>query len=556
MKYINESTKQEVLKAAPGTVILLNAPVGSGKTSFCLNELWLHCRINRKKALLLVNRSALRGQLRSEILKKMKIPVESVTAEGMLEVDGLSVTSYQFLQQLLAHQLDLSRLRVGAIRAFDFDYVIADEIHYLMVDSMFSPMTGFLLRLPKAFPKAVRIYMSATMEPVRDIVLNMEEVIDRYQLCTSDLQKKILSFRYAQTGLKAQMARNDWELKRDVIELQAAEPDYSYFMPVIYDEKIAISQIVKERFSAGDKGKWLIFVDSKEQGRQMKENLVSSGIPASFISADRTENEDNEELEEIVNFGRFKCRVLLTTPVMDNGISIKDKEVTHVVISGFEAIQAIQQAGRIRVKNNKCKIELFICRHSAEFFNRRRFQLRKKRKVICTFLYGDEWEIKSALIQNGNDGLGQILFQGPVGEWQVNPLALTAVDYYILELSQNMKLAQADSDGYIERALSWFGLACNESSDMQKLKQMEATKKVSEFLDEKEGLSISGQVWEDFRRQLRYLYEEASGTILCSGHSDRLVGTAKIKSILSEFGYFLVSRSKIYSIHKGEEECI
>lgn len=552
--YITEETKATILRQKPGTVVLMNAPVGSGKTTFCIEELWTHCRVNHVAMLLMVNRSALRGQLRRGILERVHIQESCIAEESILEVDGLTIISYQYFQQLLMHKNDLNSLKIGAMNASDFAYIVADEIHYLYVDSLFSPTTGYLLQLPRIFPKAVRIYMSATLEPVRDIILDMEEVFDRYNVCSCEFEKRLLSFRYEQTGIRAQRAKCEWELKREVIEIQAAEPDFSYFAPVILAEDTDLIQLIIKKRVEKDLGKWLIFVDSKDQGKSMKAALRANGVRASFVAADGMEDDDMREMEEILGKNKFKADILLATPVLDNGVSIVDTAVTHVVISGFEVIQAVQQAGRIRVRKSRKPISLYIFRRSAEYFNRRAYQLREKMQIIRAFSQNNQMKILDYVMKNGNEGCMQVLYQDAAGEWRLNPLAEPAAKYFLEELMEYKSLLQSDLDGGVKKVLSWFDLPYNSECDLLKQRQIEARENLRVSLEKKLDMPISGEVWDEFRRQLREMYEKATGIILCSGHSDRLIGTAKIKCILHEFNYFLEGKNKVYIIRKGGEK--
>lgn len=550
MKYMNENEKRQIICADAGTVVLLTAPVGSGKTTFCLQELRTHCRVKHRCMLLLVNRSTLRGQLRANIFREMGVCETDVLESGVLEVDGLTVTSYQYMQQLFAHVIDWTRLKIGAIKAADFSYVVADEIHYLLADSLFSPQTDYLFRLPKAFPKAVRVYMSATLQPVRGIILRMEEICDRYELCETELQKKLIPFRYIQTGLQRMIMGEGGQCKREVQEIQAAEPDFSYFQPVIYEEKDNLAELIKVRVQSGDIGKWLIFVESKEQGKMMKEELKKAGISSAFIAADGMEKEDIQQREWILKKGKFDVEVLLATSVVDNGVSIADRQVTHLVIAGYEAIQAVQQAGRIRIRSCKRKIELYICNHTAEYFNRRLFSFKKRLRLAEIFETGDEKKIVDYLIKNGNDGAELLVYKNHGQNWHLNSLATAALEYVCKELQDDIRLTKSGPDGYVKKVLGWFDLPYDSGTNLQKERQNEAKNKLLEFLRKNEKTVMSGRQWDEFRHNFRQLYEETTGNKLCSGREERFVGVAKIRELLTDFGYLLEANHKVYVIRE------
>lgn len=551
MRYITDSSKKQVIEASPGTVILFHAPVGAGKTSFCLNELWRHCRINQKTMLLLVNRSALKGQLRQLILKRMKVPAGVLQEEGILKVDGLIVTSYQYLQEILKYHLDCESLRVGDIRSKEFDFVIADEAHYLLADSVFSMQTGYLRRLPEVFPTAVRVYMSATLAPVRKLLLDIEHVQDLYEQCTSDLERKQLPFRYRQTGMQNLIIRMEVDRKRDVLEIEAAEAYFSYFKSVLFGEDEDLVALIEN--NCGNPGKWLCFVDSKEKGREYKKRLIEKGITAAFVAADGMEEDDERELNLIMKQGRFQVQILLATPVIDNGVSITDGSVTHLVISGYEVIQAVQQAGRLRVKNRKSPLELYICRHSIGFFNRRMYPLREKMKAVRLLKQGDEQVIAKYLFDKGNAAINGLAYIGRDGRLYLNPLAEEALEYSLEELRENIKALNADPDGYIKRVLSWFGLFYEDHLDLSDQRMREGMDILQVFLVESQRCPMAGESWDVFRKDFRMKYESATGKRMCSGRADRLPGVSKLSEILRDFGYSLDGKHKVYTIVREEE---
>lgn len=555
-RYIVAEAKKKILNAAPGTVILLYAPVGSGKTTFCIDELWTYCRAWRKRMLLLVNRSALRGQLRQKILKKLDLKEgNGICERGILEFDGLTVTSYQYVQEIFCKTFGMPNSKIGSQSTEKFDFVVCDEIHYLIVDSMFSLKTQNLNKIPMAFPRAVRVYMSATIEPVRNMIFKMENIVDQYEMCSEDWKWKYIPFRYLDVSLEKKVTAHIWQRKRNVLELEAAEADYSYLRPVFYEETRDIADLIIKQYADGDTGKWLVFIDSKADGQEKKEKLINAGIRAAFISADKMMDEDEQERDSILKRGMFDVQVLLATSVVDNGISIIDKNVTHIVISGYEQIQAIQQAGRVRWKGKREPIELYICRHTAEYFNRKRFRLKEKLYAYEVIARGNETQIVDFLVNKGNESMSGIAYKGAGGKWQVNDFTEKALEYFSNELSENIALLKEGKDGYVGKVLGWFGLSYNPANDLLQQRQAASRQQLIEFLLDYKDILVSGEKWDDFRVELRKLYESATGVRLCSGRIDRVVGVSKVREIIAEFGYILDSSHKEYVVREVES-CI
>lgn len=143
-------------------------------------------------------------------------------------------------------------------------------------------------------------------------------------------------------------------------------------------------------------------------------------------------SQDAEVLSDVLSDGSYKVHVLLATSVIDNGVSIVDQSVSNFVISGFEAIQAIQQVGRIRLQSPEQTVRLFVCRYTAEFFNRKRHSFHMKRNALRILQFGNQERIIEYLLE-----------------------------YYMTELDDNIRRLKEDEDGYIKKFLTWFGLFYN-----------------------------------------------------------------------------------------------
>lgn len=69
-----------------------------------------------------------------------------------------------------------------------------------------------------------------------------------------------------------------WQRKRQVLELEAIEKDYSYLVPILYEEGYDIANIIMKQYADGDSGKWLVFMDSKADGQWILKNISVWGI--------------------------------------------------------------------------------------------------------------------------------------------------------------------------------------------------------------------------------------------------------------------------------------
>lgn len=61
-----------------------------------------------------------------------------------------------------------------------------------------------------------------------------------------------------------------------------------------------------------------------------------------------SKNHSKKVYDEIITNKKFKCPVLITTSVLDNGVNIEDSAVKHVVISATSKTTFLQMLGRVR----------------------------------------------------------------------------------------------------------------------------------------------------------------------------------------------------------------
>ena len=88
---------------------------------------------------------------------------------------------------------------------------------------------------------------------------------------------------------------------------------------------------------------------------ELFESLLEE-LKKSNIEADMVTSNDNSELKKyIIENERFECKVLITTSVLDNGVNIKDDDVTNIIIDSFDKVTFIQEIGRIRIDIKNAK---------------------------------------------------------------------------------------------------------------------------------------------------------------------------------------------------------
>ena len=89
-----------------GSKILISAGTGTGKTHFIMNQLYNHCVVNEKNALVLANRTNLVNQWKADYLEQKT---------------NYKIATYQSYEKIaLGGELSLN----------DYQFIVLDECHY------------------------------------------------------------------------------------------------------------------------------------------------------------------------------------------------------------------------------------------------------------------------------------------------------------------------------------------------------------------------------------------------------------------------------------------
>lgn len=565
-QYLSEDIKQPIVHSPPGlprNVYLLKAPTGSGKTTFFIKDLVPEARRRRQQVLLIVNRSVLTEQLINIYLKELGIPPGAIEfpQEGIYPLGDLVVCSYQYMARRLQGK-DTPNIKIGPFEAKEYAFVVCDECHYFIADSVFTTDSAPLVNLPKVFAQSVRIYASATMSPVRNVILKMEQVVDLAE--NFPYWEISPGFRYARNNMISQIYSNYNGLlqRAPFFEVMGAEPDYSYLHPRILADGQSLWDDVIEQYEAHSLRKAVVFVDSKKHGKDCKEKLNSHGISAAFIVSESTSSRsysmdelDKKVLEEIKTKNRFESvSVLIATSVLDNGTNLIDKDITHLYISGTEYMAAVQQAGRVRMYEEGQTLELVIPRRAKSYFSSRISQWNRQENLLNKWL-GADTKTREDMFWNGELEFLRTKFSYNESSHPKNSIfTFSALDYYISDARKSLSMLENDPDGYVRKALSWFGfdLDDTEAVDENLRHQNAAIEQLQKLLEETESQPLNSESWADFREKFRALYEKSGGATLCSGKTKRKPGTHVIVELLALYGYQVKTKNKLKFIVKED----
>ena len=173
--YITDIIADEYKGWQSGSEIIINAPTGIGKSSFCLNVLLPYAIEQKREILYLSNRTLLRKELVKQICEIQDIPFKYMKEKNHVQFKGITFMTYQTLQNKLADNPNLK---------MPYYYIIADEIHYICSDSEFSGDVALFYKWYKTCSCPVKISMSATIDSVLGYLLPREEYrfVDREYL--------------------------------------------------------------------------------------------------------------------------------------------------------------------------------------------------------------------------------------------------------------------------------------------------------------------------------------------------------------------------------------
>ena len=561
-QYLSEDIKQPIVHSPPGSprnVYLLKAPTGSGKTTFFIKDLVPEARRRRQQVLLIVNRSVLTEQLINIYLKELGIPPGAIEfpQEGIYPLGDLVVCSYQYMARRLQDK-DTPNIKIGPFEAKEYAFVVCDECHYFIADSVFTTDSAPLVNLPKVFAQSVRIYASATMSPVRNVILKMEQVVDLAE--NFPYWEISPGFRYARNNMISQIYSNYNGLlqRAPFFEVMGAEPDYSYLHPRILADGQSLWDDVIEQYEAHSLRKAVVFVDSKKHGKDCKEKLNSHGISAAFIVSESTSSRsysmdelDKKVLEEIKTKNRFESvSVLIATSVLDNGTNLIDKDITHLYISGTEYMAAVQQAGRVRMYEEGQTLELVIPRRAKSYFSSRISQWNRQENLLDKWLDADA-KTREDMFWNGELEFLRTKFSYNESSHPKNSIfTFASLNYYRSDARDTLRRLEGSPDGYVKKALCWFGFNLSDAVDESLCCQSDAIEQLQTFLEETASKPLNKESWANFRQQFRLLHEAAGGEVLCSGKKDRTPGTQVIEELLPLYGYQVKTSNRLKFIVK------
>ena len=344
---------------------IVRAPTGKGKSHWVRHIVRIAMKkINEKscrgkKVLYLCNRLALSVQQIKEAVKAADpygyIP--NITREcNEYHTGCLHLMTFHRFYQLLVEN--------GEEFFSDYRIVVADEAHFFVSDALFNANTYEILKsLPRVFGNALRIYMTATPEDVLDPIYSVEWDNTEGEFAQDNCT--------AQCDDEGNYLTDDHQtLPR--MDMYSFSYDYSSYDNIGFFQK---AQGVLDLILSSEKDeKWIVFVGNKLKGKSLFADLQEKGISALYLDRDSRNDKDisiRQAWDRLLEEGKLTdLQVLISTPVLDNGFSIKDSEVKNIVINTDDRTEFLQELGRIRVADGQ-RINLFISKMKKTYFKSR-----------------------------------------------------------------------------------------------------------------------------------------------------------------------------------------
>lgn len=484
--YIKNLIENDYKMWKGGDSIFIKAPTGTGKTTFVLNQLLEEAKKDGREVLYLNNRFLLKEQVKSKVIQMQGLTeIEAEIVEKTSEFDGITILSYQELQEYIEHNSD------SKYKSNRYKFVVFDEIHYLMEDALFNPKIIYLLDFIKHAGQT-KIFMSATLDEVEEFLLD-EGIIGEILWGTEEIVRDNV-FRYHINKCLEQILPGHCCLWKYDIHKQNHNIKTYYFEEI---EEV-IDEINKS------KDKFLIFVNNKEKSEKWKDKIHRK---VDSISADC---KSDEVLKQIINKEKFEADVLLTTKVLDNGVNFIDSSLKGVVLNTASKTEFIQMLGRKRLQQGE-EIDLFIPIKSVNYFNGLIYMnIKESLAKIEQIKYTDDF--LNELLENKeffNVARKFFVFDNKVPK--VNICAVRKLENQKEELIRMKSEIEEDKYAFVKEQLNWLDLDDDFDLDNDlSLRRIKRNKeKLFRFLENNVDCFMDKVQQKAFSSKLMKLFNEA-----------------------------------------------
>ena len=311
-----------------GDFISIDSGTGTGKTHFIFNILAPYAAETDDKILYLCNRTTLKTD--AERIKNLS-NVTNVDIETYQKIQNVILKSRKTIED---NGTPTNRYQNEYLKLWSYKYIVADEMHYFLEDSAMNPNIFYIYRFLMQKIPQIKILISAT---------------GKYAKSTfSDNIKYPYSIDGDKSYIKMHFYKDDRSNGID--------------FPL---------QKIKEILREDEDSKIIYFVDTKsridkiwEENEDLREHIQCMFSDSQDDPHSIRENECIHFIDE--DTVTFNKRVLLTTSILSNGVSLKDNRIKYIICDIKDVLTATQCVGRKRTQNPEDTCDVYLKYHYME----------------------------------------------------------------------------------------------------------------------------------------------------------------------------------------------
>lgn len=295
------------------------APTGKGKSYFIKHDLYDYCKEHGYKILYLLPRNVVVDEFKAELEEENKSDIISVRTYHTLENDETHDYSHYFNK---------------------YKFVICDECHYFVSDSIFNPNTDrSYSRIIKYAPHAIKLYITATPKPIRAITQQFLSQFGKTLLSLElkdekSIEEQPMKVRFLKADYKAQKEKSVSKILENIDKTE--------------DETV---QDIFQHIPNGEKA--IVFCDSAKYAHDLHKKYKGDSLFICSRSNDQNKKylKDIDEVayKKMLHEHKFDCKYVFCTSALDVGFSIRDRQVKHIICLLWDFNGIVQAIGRKRV---------------------------------------------------------------------------------------------------------------------------------------------------------------------------------------------------------------
>ncbi len=301
----------DIVSFPSNSAIFLNVGTGGGKSYFCKHTLYNVAAAQNKRVLYIISRANPRDQFYREIVKANK-------------QDYITITTYQALE---------SRVLAGEPYVlYKYDYIVFDEYHRFVSDSIIDRNTDLLLE--EVFNcYAVRFFLSATP-------YGMDEYLQQ-----GFSQRNIYYTSYYLPACYKSMTMHVYH-NQTSIEHVLSRAVNENVKAVCFSTNIQLLRDLYQKYK-----KYSLFICSESNSEYAK-----------YVDA--------ESKQSMLESEKLPCAILFATTCLDIGFNLNDTSIKYIICDLDDIDQIKQCIGRRRIKHENDTLQVYVKDQSTNVMQR------------------------------------------------------------------------------------------------------------------------------------------------------------------------------------------